>query len=54
MNNDIISEEQTADDADNINQENPADFAKEASEAGSELKKLETEIAALNDKYLQL
>ncbi len=55
MSKDIISEEQTADNADNnINQETPADFSKEASEAGSEFKKLETEIAALNDKYLRL
>lgn len=54
MKNDIISEEQNTDNEDNINQESPADFAKEATEAGGELKKLETEIAALNDKYLRL
>jgi molecular chaperone GrpE len=55
MSNDIIPEEQISDNSDNsINQEKPADFAKEASETGSELKKLETEIANLNDKYLRL
>ncbi|HXU27824.1 MAG TPA: nucleotide exchange factor GrpE, partial [Bacteroidia bacterium] len=55
MSNDIIPEEQvTGNSDDSINQESPADFAKEASQAGEEFKKLEKEIADLNDKYLRL
>src|ERR1700758_3725913 len=54
MSNDII-EEQVSDNSDNtIKQETPAEFAKEASQAGEEFKKLEKEIADLNDKYLRL
>ena len=54
MSNDII-EEHISDDSDNtIKQETPQEFAKEASQAEGEFKKLEKEIADLNDKYLRL
>lgn len=54
MSNDII-EEQVSDNSDNtIKQETPAELAKEANQAGEEFKKLEKEIADLNDKYLRL
>ena len=55
MSNDIIPEEQLSENTENtINQESPAEFAKEASQAEGEFKKLEKEIADLNDKYLRL
>ena len=55
MSNDIIPEEQvTGNSDDSINQESPAEFAKEVNQAEGEFKKLEKEIADLNDKYLRL
>ena len=55
MSNDIVKEEQLSDDAENtIKQETPAEFTKEANQAEGEFKKLEKEIADLNDKYLRL
>jgi molecular chaperone GrpE len=54
MSNDII-EEHVSDDSENtIKQETPQEFAKEANQAEGEFKKLEKEIADLNDKYLRL
>ena len=55
MSKDIIKEEQVSDDSENtIKQETPQEFAKEANQAEGEFKKLEKEIADLNDKYLRL
>lgn len=55
MKKDIIKEEHLSDESDNtIKQETPAEFAKEANQAEGEFKKLEKEIADLNDKYLRL
>ena len=55
MSKDIIPEEHVSDNSDDtINQESPAEFAKEANQAEGEFKKLEKEIADLNDKYLRL
>jgi len=54
MSNDII-EEHVSDDSENtIKQETPEEFAKEANQAEDGFKKLEKEIADLNDKYLRL
>ena len=55
MSNDIIQEEQLSDNTDNsIKQESPEDFAKEVNQAEDQFKKLEKELADLNDKYLRL
>jgi molecular chaperone GrpE len=55
MSNDIIQEEQASDNPENtINQENPEDFSKEVNQAEDQFKKLEKELADLNDKYLRL
>ncbi|MHB8259315.1 MAG: nucleotide exchange factor GrpE [Bacteroidia bacterium] len=55
MNKDIIKEDHLSDESDNtIKQENPTEFAKEVNQAEGEFKKLEKEMADLNDKYLRL